>query len=128
MDRHGLRSIGVSASTPSSRTATRWDHAGGTFYVDGDEYHGFACGAHGDAISFLMQTEGVNFPIAVALLAGAQGGLLQRWAQDRAAAAIFLSVRRAIAWGDRTSRRCSASAAACWSSGLIMPLGLPSMS
>jgi hypothetical protein len=26
---------------------------------------------------FLMQTEGVNFPIAVALLAGAQGGLLQ---------------------------------------------------
>jgi DNA primase len=36
-----------------------------------------ACGARGDAISFLMQTEGGNFPIAVALLAGAQGGSLQ---------------------------------------------------
>jgi hypothetical protein len=48
--------------------------------------------------------------------------------QDRAAAAVFLSFRRAIAWGDRTSRRCSAAAAACWSSGLIMPLGLPSLS
>jgi DNA primase len=47
------------------------------FYVYGDEYHCFACGAHGDAISFLMQTEGVNFPIAVALLAGAQGRFLQ---------------------------------------------------
>jgi DNA primase len=32
---------------------------------------------HGNAISFLMQTEGVNFPIAVALLAGAQGRFLQ---------------------------------------------------
>jgi hypothetical protein len=70
----------------------------------------------------------VNFPIAVALLAGAQGGFLQWRGQDRAAAAVFLSVRRAIAWGDRTSRRCRASTAACWSSGLIMPLGLPSLS
>ncbi|MFL5288826.1 MAG: CHC2 zinc finger domain-containing protein [Rhodopila sp.] len=37
----------------------------------------FACGAHGDAISFLIQTKGGNFPIAVGLLAGAQGGSLQ---------------------------------------------------
>src|SRR3954467_3141841 len=48
--------------------------------------------------------------------------------QGRAAVAVFLSFRRAIAWGDRTSRRCRAATAAGWSSGLIMPLGLPLMS
>ncbi len=50
--------------------------AGGTFYVYGDEYHCFACGAHGDAISFLMPTEGGNVPIVVTLLADAQGEFL----------------------------------------------------
>ena len=33
--------------------------------------------------------------------------------QDRAAAAVCLSFRPAMAWGDRTSRRCRALTAAC---------------
>ena len=36
-------------------------------------YHCFGCGAHGDIISFTMETEGLNFPEAVEKLAGMAG-------------------------------------------------------
>jgi DNA primase len=44
-----------------------------SFYVYEDGYHCFGCGAHGDAISFVMQTQGSSFPEAVQSLAGEAG-------------------------------------------------------
>ena len=44
-----------------------------SFYVYEDGYHCFGCGAHGDAISFVMQTEGAGFMEAVQRLAGEAG-------------------------------------------------------
>src|SRR3546814_3142616 len=42
-----------------------------SFTVSDDKgfYHCFGCGAHGDAISFLMGTDGLSFPEAVERLA-----------------------------------------------------------
>ena len=36
-----------------------------SFYVYEDHYHCFGCGAHGDAVSFLMRADGASFPEAV---------------------------------------------------------------
>ena len=44
-----------------------------SFYVYEDGYHCFGCGAHGDAISFVMQTQGASFIEAVQQLAGEAG-------------------------------------------------------
>ncbi|MBE9605346.1 DNA primase [Acetobacteraceae bacterium H6797] len=44
-----------------------------SFYVYDDHYHCFGCGAHGDAIAFVMQSEGSSFPEAVERLAGEAG-------------------------------------------------------
>ncbi|MXP62610.1 DNA primase [Roseomonas sp. M0104] len=44
-----------------------------SFYVYDDHYHCFGCGAHGDAIAFVMQTQGASFPEAVERLAGEAG-------------------------------------------------------
>ncbi|MBV1837674.1 DNA primase [Acetobacter estunensis] len=44
-----------------------------SFYVYDDHFHCFGCGAHGDAISFVMQSEGKGFPEAVEELASAAG-------------------------------------------------------
>ena len=44
-----------------------------SFYVYEDGFHCFGCGAHGDAISFVMQTEGASFPEAVDRLAAEAG-------------------------------------------------------
>src|SRR5438045_5661319 len=47
-----------------------------SFHVyDDDEphYHCFGCGAHGDAITFVMQTDGLEFRDAVERLAGDAG-------------------------------------------------------
>src|ERR1700759_2204223 len=49
-----------------------------SFYVYEDGYHCFGCGAHGDAISFVMQTQGSSFPEAVQSLAGEPGLHLPR--------------------------------------------------
>ncbi len=40
-----------------------------SFYVLGDHYHCFGCGAHGNAISYLMRTRSLDFPTAVRELA-----------------------------------------------------------
>jgi DNA primase len=44
-----------------------------SFYVYDDHYHCFGCGAHGDAISFIMQNEGAGFMEAVERLAAEAG-------------------------------------------------------
>lgn len=44
-----------------------------SFYVYDDHFHCFGCGAHGDAISFLMRAEGAAFPEAVERLAAEAG-------------------------------------------------------
>lgn len=44
-----------------------------SFYVYDDGYHCFGCGAHGDAISFVMNTDGASFIEAVERLAGEAG-------------------------------------------------------
>lgn len=46
-----------------------------SFHVYDDGYHCFGCGAHGDAISFVMQTQGQSFIDAVEQLA-AEAGLV----------------------------------------------------
>ena len=44
-----------------------------SFYVYDDGFHCFGCGAHGDAIGFVMRAEGATFPEAVARLAAEAG-------------------------------------------------------
>ena len=44
-----------------------------SFYVYDDGYHCFGCGAHGDAIAFVMQSQGMSFTEAVGQLAAEAG-------------------------------------------------------
>jgi DNA primase len=44
-----------------------------SFYVYEDGYHCFGCGAHGDAIGFVMQSQGAAFMDAVEALASEAG-------------------------------------------------------
>ena len=44
-----------------------------SFYVYDDHFHCFGCGAHGDAVSFVMRAEGAQFMEAVERLAGEAG-------------------------------------------------------
>jgi DNA primase len=44
-----------------------------SFYVYDDGYHCFGCGAHGDAIGFVMQSHGIGFMEAVGQLAAEVG-------------------------------------------------------
>jgi DNA primase len=44
-----------------------------SFYVYDDHYHCFGCGAHGDAIGFVMQSQGAGFMEAVEQLASEAG-------------------------------------------------------
>ncbi|MCK8786382.1 DNA primase [Roseomonas sp. NAR14] len=55
-----------------------------SFYVYDDHYHCFGCGAHGDAISFLMQTDGAAFPEAVERLAAEAGMEVPRPSREEA--------------------------------------------
>src|ERR1700759_4937667 len=57
-----------------------------SFHVYDDHYHCFGCGAHGDAITFVMQSQGLGFMEAVGLLA-AEAGLEVPKASPEAAAA-----------------------------------------
>ncbi|MFN4089795.1 MAG: DNA primase [Alphaproteobacteria bacterium] len=60
-----------------------------SFTVSDDKgfYHCFGCGAHGDAISFIMGTEGLSFPEAVERLAGEAGMAVPRPSPEEAARA-----------------------------------------
>jgi DNA primase len=44
-----------------------------SFHIWDDHYHCFGCGAHGDAVSFVMQTDGAGFMEAVNRLAAEAG-------------------------------------------------------
>ena len=60
-----------------------------SFTVNEDKgfYHCFGCGAHGDAISFVMQSEGLSFPDAVERLAAEAGLEVPKPSPEAAAAA-----------------------------------------
>ncbi len=57
-----------------------------SFYVYDDHFHCFGCGVHGDAVSFVMQSQGASFPEAVQQLA-AEAGMEVPKASPQAAAA-----------------------------------------
>src|SRR5579875_2934929 len=57
-----------------------------SFFVFDDHYHCFGCGAHGDAIGFVMQSQGAGFMEAVEQLA-AEAGLEVPKASPQAAEA-----------------------------------------
>jgi DNA primase len=57
-----------------------------SFYVYDDHYHCFGCGAHGDAISFVMQSQGAGFGDAVAQLAAESGMEVPKASPEAAAA------------------------------------------
>ena len=66
-------------------------------------YHCFGCGAHGDIISFTMETEGLSFPEAVEKLAGMAGLAVPRQSpEDRERAkdreTLQQVLERACAW------------------------------
>ena len=44
-----------------------------SFYVYDDHFHCFGCGAHGDAVTFVMRADGAQFMEAVERLAGLLG-------------------------------------------------------
>src|ERR1700761_8802049 len=56
-----------------------------SFYVYDDHYHCFGCGAHGDAISFVMQSQGLSFMEAVGQLAAEAGLEVPRETPDQEA-------------------------------------------
>ncbi len=60
-----------------------------SFTVNEDKgfYHCFGCGAHGDALSFVMQSEGLSFPDAVERLAAEAGLEVPKPSPEAAAAA-----------------------------------------
>ena len=73
---HGL----VSRRVKLSKSGRNWkgccpfhNEKSPSFYVYEDGFHCFGCGAHGDAISFVMQTGGGTFIEAVESLAGEAG-------------------------------------------------------
>ena len=55
-----------------------------SFHVYPDGFHCFGCGAHGDAISFVMQSQGASFMEAVEQLAGEAGMEIPRPSQEAA--------------------------------------------
>ncbi len=74
-----LHSI-VARRVKLSRSGKNWsgccpfhNEKSASFYVYEDGFHCFGCGAHGDAISFVMQTAGASFPEAVEQLAAEAG-------------------------------------------------------
>src|SRR5579863_8059495 len=57
-----------------------------SFYVYDDHYHCFGCGAHGDAIGFVMQSQGAGFMEAVEQLAAEAGLEVPKPSAEAAAA------------------------------------------
>src|ERR1700710_314431 len=57
-----------------------------SFYVYEDHFHCFGCGAHGDAVSFVMQSQGAGFRDAVEQLAGEVGLEVPKSSPEAAAA------------------------------------------
>ncbi len=55
-----------------------------SFHVYDDHFHCYGCGAHGDAIGFVMQSQGASFPEAVEQLAAEAGLTVPREAPGEA--------------------------------------------
>ena len=69
-------------------------------------YHCFGCGAHGDVIGFVMQTEGLSFPEAVEKLAAAAGLEMPRTTpeerqREKRRAGAMDALEMACAWFER---------------------------
>jgi DNA primase len=76
-----------------------------SFTVNDDKgfYHCFGCGAHGDVISFVMESEGLSFPEAIEKLAGEAGLEVPRSTpeervRDARRANLYEVVERACTW------------------------------
>lgn len=70
----------VARRTKLARSGRNWrgccpfhDEKTASFYVYDDHFHCYGCGAHGDAVSFVMQSQGAGFMEAVDQLAGEAG-------------------------------------------------------
>jgi DNA primase len=68
-----------------------------SFYVYDDHFHCFGCGVHGDAVAFVMQSQGASFPEAVTLLAAEAGLELPRDDESPARAAQVSREQRLLA-------------------------------
>lgn len=69
-----------------------------SFFVNDEKgfYHCFSSGNHGDAISFLMEVEGLNFPEAVEALANMAG--MSMPAEDPKAAQRAAQAKKTVSW------------------------------
>lgn len=74
-----LRSV-IGRRTKLERSGNQWKaccpfHGEKTpsFHIYDDHFHCYGCGVHGDVFSFVMQSEGLSFPEAVAALAAEAG-------------------------------------------------------
>lgn len=69
-----------------------------SFYVNDEKqfYHCFGCGAHGDAIRFLVEHDNVSFPEAVEQLAGKAGVPMPIQKQQTAADFHYEQVRKGL--------------------------------
>ncbi len=72
-------------------------------------YHCFGCGQHGDAISFVMETESLNFPEAVERLANAAGMEVPRSTpeevrREKRRAGLLEVIEAATVWFERRLR------------------------
>ena len=88
-----------------------------SFYVYDDHFHCFGCGAHGDAITFVMRAEGASFPEAVERLAGEAGMEVPKPSAQEAA-----RERRA-----RDLHAVMAAAAEAYHRRLFLPEGRPAL-
>jgi len=93
-----------------------------TLNEDKGFYHCFGCGAHGDVIGFVMQTEGLSFPEAVERLAGEAGLDVPRPTPEaRAAAArqatLLDAVEAAAAWFEQQLTTAAGAAARSYLEG-----------
>ena len=73
-----------------------------SFFVNDEKgfYHCFSSGKHGDAISFLMEIEGLSFPEAVEQLAGMAG--MELPASDPEAEKRAAANKKTISWIERS--------------------------
>jgi DNA primase len=84
-----------------------------SFYVFDDHFHCFGCGAHGDAIGFVMRAEHLDFIAAVERLAGEAGiAVPQPTPQERERAQRQKTLLEALA-----------AAASCYEAQLWSPAG-----
>jgi DNA primase len=93
-----------------------------TLNEDKGFYHCFGCGAHGDVIGFVMQTEGLSFPEAVERLAGEAGLEVPRPTPEARAAAerqatLLEALEAAASWFEQQLTAAAGAAARSYLEG-----------